>query len=69
MARKFVVNPLSITYEQIQNELRLLIANNQNTFTDFFNDGSGSSVIDLASALGAFFAFHITAQRKEFTLE
>lgn len=69
MARKFVVNPLSITYEQIQNELRLLIANNQNTFTDFFNDGSGSSVIDLASALGAFFAFHIIAQRKEFTLE
>lgn len=69
MARKFVVNPLSITYEQIQNELRVLIASNQNTFTDFFNDGSGSSVVDLAASLGAFFAYHIISQRKEFTLE
>ena len=69
MVKKFVVNPFSITYEQIQNDLRVLIANNKNTFTDFFNDGSGSSVIDIAASLGAFFAFHIIAQRKEFTLE
>ena len=69
MSKKFVVNPLSITYEQIRNELRLLIANNQNTFTDFFNDGSGSSVVDLAASLGALFAFHVISQRKEFTLE
>lgn len=67
--KKFVVNPFSIVYEQIQNDLRVMIANNNETFTDFFNDGSGSSVIDIASALGAFFAFHVIANRKEFTLE
>ena len=69
MVKKFVINPFSITYEQIQNDLRVLIANNKNTFTDFFNDGSGSSVIDIAASLGAMIAFHIITQRREFTLE
>lgn len=59
MATKFVINPLSITFEQIQNDLRIMIAQNSATFTDFFNDGSGSSVVDLAAALGAFFAYHV----------
>lgn len=65
----FVVNPLSITYEQIRNDIRAMIANNVTTFTDFFNDASGSTVVDVAAALGAFFAYQIIAQRKEFTLE
>ena len=66
---EFNVSPYAITYEQIRDNLRLMIASNSNTFTDFFNDGSGSSVVDLAAALGAFFAFHVIMQRKEFTLE
>lgn len=69
MPSNFVINPYSITFEAIQNDLRLMIAKNQTTFTDFFNDASGSSVLDTAAALGAFFAYHIITQRRESSLE
>lgn len=65
----FVINPYAITYETIRNSLRVMVSNDRDTFTDFFNDSSGSTVLDTAAAIGAFFAYHIITQRKEFTLE
>lgn len=31
----FKINPYAITYEQVQNNLRLMVASNSDTFTDF----------------------------------
>lgn len=63
------INPLSVSFDSILNDLKLMIASQPDVFKDFFNDGSGAAVTDMAAALGAFYAYQILTQRRELTLE
>lgn len=68
MSSNYLINPLSVSPESISNDLKLLISRNPDAFKDFYNTGAGSAVIDMAAALGAFYAFHSITQRRELSL-
>ena len=64
----FNINPLSISFESILSDLQLMIASKPEAFQDFFTDGSGSAVVDMAAALGAYYAYQIITQRRELSM-
>lgn len=68
MSVNYPINPLSISPESIMNDLKLMISRNPEAFKDFYNTGAGSAVIDMAAALGAFYAYHAITQRRELSL-
>lgn len=62
-----IINPTSISPEMIKNDLFLILSSKPEdaTFLDYFSTGAGTTIIELISALGAFYAYNFIIGRRE----
>lgn len=63
----FIISPYAISWESIRNQLQEYIKGKteEETWKDFYTSGAGETVIEIAAALGAFYAYHFIVGRRE----
>lgn len=63
----FIISPYAISWDSIRNQLQSYIQGKteQETWKDFYVSGAGQTVIEIAAALGAFYAYHFIVGRRE----
>ena len=63
----FIISPYAISFESIKNNLQNYILNKpeNDVWKDFYISGAGETIIEIAAALGAFYAYHFIASRRE----
>ena len=63
----FIISPYAISWESIRNQLQAYIQSKteSETWKDFYVSGAGETVVEIAAALGAFYAYHFIVGRRE----
>lgn len=64
---EFIINPFSISFEMIKNSLENYVASkpDSSTWKDFYESGAGQTIIEIAAALGTFYAYQFIIGRRE----
>ena len=67
----FIVNPLSISFENIRDDLMNYVAAkpDYDSWKDFYASGTGQTIIELAAALGAMYSYQFILGRREAYLQ
>lgn len=63
----FIISPLAISFESIRNSLQAYVASKpeDQTWKDFYASSAGETVIEIAAALGAWYAYQFIVGRRE----
>ena len=63
----FIISPYAISFDSIKNNLKDYVNSKpeNETWLDFYDASAGETVIEIASALGAFYAYHFIVGRRE----
>lgn len=63
----FVISPLAVSFESIKNNLQTYVLNKpeNESWKDFYASAAGETVLEIAAALGAFYAYHMIIGRRE----
>ena len=63
----FIISPYAISWDSIKNQLQSYIQGKteNETWKDFYVSGAGQTVLEIAAALGAFYAYHFIVGRRE----
>lgn len=63
----FIISPYAISFDSIKNNLMEYVSSKpeNETWLDFYASSAGQTIIEIASALGAFYAYHFIAGRRE----
>lgn len=63
----FIISPYAISFESIKNNLQNYILNKpeNDVWKDFYVSSAGETIIEIAAALGAFYAYHFIVSRRE----
>lgn len=63
----FVISPLAVSFESIKNNLQTYVLNKPENerWKDFYASAAGETVLEIAAALGAFYAYHTIIGRRE----
>ena len=64
---EFIINPFSISFEMIKNSLDNYVASKpeDSAWKDFYASSVGETIIEIASALGTFYAYQFIVGRRE----
>ena len=64
---EFIVSPYAISFDSIRNNLQDYISGKPNgeAWKDFYASGTGETVVEIAAALGAFYAYQFIMGRRE----
>ena len=67
MSTNFIINPTQISFDEIRTALETYVASKpaDESWQDFYVSGAGQTIIEIAAALGAFYAYHFIAGRRE----
>lgn len=67
MSTNFIINPTQISFDDIRTALETYVASKpaDESWQDFYVSGAGQTIIEIAAALGAFYAYHFIAGRRE----
>lgn len=67
MSTNFIINPYSISFESIRNDLMQYVSSkpDEAAWKDFFASGAGQTIIELISALGAMYSYQFILGRRE----
>ena len=63
----FIISPYAISFDSIKNNLTEYIANKteNESWLDFYASSAGQTIVEIAAALGAFYAYHFISGRRE----
>ena len=63
----FIISPYAISFDSIKNSLQTYIQSKpeNETWKDFYVSGAGETIIEIAAALGAFYAYQFITNRRE----
>ena len=63
----FIISPYAISFDSIKNSLQSYIQSKpeNETWKDFYVSGAGETIIEIAAALGAFYAYQFITNRRE----
>lgn len=64
---EFIISPYAISFDSIRNNLQDYISSKPNgeAWKDFYASGTGETVVEIAAALGAFYAYQFIMGRRE----
>ena len=67
MSTNFIINPYSISFESIRNDLMQYVSSkpDEAAWKDFFASGAGQTIIELIAALGAMYSYQFILGRRE----
>ena len=63
----FIISPYAISFDSIKNNLQQYVSSKpeNETWLDFYASSAGETIIEIAAALGAFYAYHFIVGRRE----
>ena len=63
----FIISPLAISFESIRNSLQAYVASKpeDQSWKDFYASSAGETIIEIAAALGAWYAYQFIVGRRE----
>lgn len=63
----FIISPYAISFDSIKNNLKDYVNSKpeNETWLDFYASSAGETIIEIAAALGAFYAYHFIVGRRE----
>ena len=63
----FIISPLAISFESIRNSLQVYVASKpeDQSWKDFYASSAGETIIEIAAALGAWYAYQFIVGRRE----